>query len=145
MQSSSAKGESLLIPAKQLVVLCIDDNDYGLKIRKLLLESRGFRVLTAADGPTGLGIVTREHVDVIVLDYRMPDMDGEEVAMRLRTQHPEIPILLLSGFRAEIPDSLLSIVDGFVQKGEPAPRLIAEVERLTTASVNHRDEEQRRA
>jgi CheY-like chemotaxis protein len=143
MQSSSAKGESLLIPANQLVVLCIDDNDYGLKIRKLLLESRGFRVLTAAGGPAGLEIMMREHVDIIVLDYRMPDMDGEEVAMRLRTQHPRIPILLLSGFRGEIPESLFSIVDGFVEKGEPAPRLIAEVERLTRASLP--DEDRRRA
>ncbi|HKW26040.1 MAG TPA: response regulator [Terriglobales bacterium] len=130
---------------RALVILCIDDNDSGLKIRKLLLESMGFRVLIARDGPTGLDIVSREHVDLIILDYAMPRMDGEEVAKRLRTQHPQIRILLLSGFRGSIPESLLSMVDGFIEKGKPAALLIAELERLTGARENPSDEQRRRA
>jgi CheY-like chemotaxis protein len=126
------------------VVLCIDDSDSGLKIRKLLLESMGFRVLTAQDGPTGLEIVSRERVDLIILDYAMPAMDGEEVAKRLRAQHPQIPILLLSGFQGSIPNALFSMVDGFIEKGKPAALLISEVERLTRARENP-SEQRRRA
>jgi CheY-like chemotaxis protein len=126
------------------VVLCIDDSDSGLKIRKLLLESMGFRVLTAQDGPTGLEIVSRERVDLIILDYAMPAMDGEEVAKRLRAQHPQIPILLLSGFPGSIPNALFSMVDGFIEKGKPAALLISEVERLTRAQENP-SEQRRRA
>lgn len=130
---------------RALVVLCIDDNDCGLKIRKLLLESKGFRVLTAQDGPAGLEMVRREHVDLIILDYAMPGMDGEEVARRLRTQSPQIPILLLSGFEGSIPDSLFSMVDGFVEKGKPAALLISEVERLMGARENPSNEQRKRA
>lgn len=130
---------------RALVVLCIDDNDSGLKIRKLLLESKGFRVLTAQDGPAGLEMVRREHVDLIILDYAMPGMDGEEVARRLRTQSPQIPILLLSGFEGSIPDSLFSMVDGFVEKGKPAALLISEVERLMGARENPSNEQRKRA
>jgi CheY-like chemotaxis protein len=139
------KEEAFPASAGQIVVLCIDDNDSGLNIRKLLLQSRGFRVLVAQDGPTGLAIVEGEHVDAVILDYKMPGMDGEEVATRLRHRHPHIPILLLSGFPGSVPESLLSIVDGFVEKGQPAARLIAEVERLTGAGANSHGEKRRRA
>jgi CheY-like chemotaxis protein len=130
---------------RALAILCIDDNDSGLKIRKLLLESMGFRVLTAQDGPAGLEIVSRERVDLIILDYAMPGMDGEEVARRLRRNYPQIPILLLSGFQGSIPNSLFSMVDGFIEKGKPATLLISEVERLTGARENPSDKQRRRA
>jgi CheY-like chemotaxis protein len=130
---------------RALVILCIDDNESGLKIRKLLLESIGFRVLTAQDGLAGLEIVCRQRVDLIILDYAMPGMDGEEVARRLRTQHPQIPILLLSGFQGSIPKSLFSMVDGFIEKGKPAALLLSEVERLTGARENPADEQRKQA
>lgn len=119
------------VPRDQLVVLCIDDNRSGLEIRKKMLEAKGFRVLTAPDGASGLEIASREEVDAVILDYRMPGMDGEEVAARLRERRRDIPILLLSGFRGTIPDSLLSSVDSFIEKGQPSGHLIAEVERIT--------------
>jgi len=115
------------------VILCIDDDGPGLKVRQLLLEVSGFRVLTANDGPTGLQIVRQEHVDAVVLDYLMPVMDGGEVAKRLRSEPTHLPILILSGCR-EIPDSTLSLVDAFLEKGRPSSVLIQELQRLTNAS-----------
>ncbi|HEV2114880.1 MAG TPA: response regulator [Terriglobales bacterium] len=131
--------------SRQTVILCIDDNPRALDIRQLLLQAKGFVVRTAADGPSGLEITKNEHIDAVILDYKMPGMDGEEVAKRLRARYPDIPIVLLSGFRGLIPESLLAIVDGFVEKGRPASLLISEVERLVGANGNHRTEEQRRA
>ena len=130
---------------KQIVVLCIDDNRSGLESRKLMLEAKGFRVLIAQDGATGLEIAAREEVDAVVLDYRMPDMDGEEVAARLRTGERHTPILLLSGFPGMIPDSLLSTVDSFIEKGRPSEQLIAELQRITGKSGNLQGEQSRRA
>lgn len=138
-------GDAFLNPANQLVVLCIDDNASGLNIRRLLLESMGFRVLIAQDGRTGLDIVRWENVDAVILDYQMPGMDGEEVATRLRAQHPRIPILLLTGSPGLLPESLLSIVDSFVEKGHPAALLIEEVERLTRVGRSPEAEERMRA
>ena len=131
--------------SRQTVILCIDDNTTGLNIRQAMLQAKGFVVRTATDGQSGLEISEHEPIDAVILDYKMPGMDGEEVAKRLRARHPDIPILLLSGFRGLIPESLLSLVDSFVEKGRPAALLISEVERLTRANGNPAAEEQRRA
>ena len=117
------------------VILCIDDNVAGLFTRKLLLEAKGFRVFTAENGPAGLEVANREPIDVVILDYKMPGMDGEAVAKTLRTDHPGVPILLLSGVPGELPESVLAIADGYIVKGGPLENLIAELERLTGAKA----------
>ena len=53
-----------------------DDDRESLQIRKLLLETQGYSVLTADNGPEGLRLLAENPVDIIVLDYVMPDMDG---------------------------------------------------------------------
>jgi len=50
------------------LVLCVDDEVIGLQVRKILLERAGYRVLTAADGPSGLEIFSAEPVEAVVLD-----------------------------------------------------------------------------
>ncbi len=112
-------------------ILCIDDNAAGLFIRKLLLEAKGFQILTAPDGRTGLAVAQRESVDAVLLDYKMPGMDGAEVAAQLRAKHPKLPIVMLSGFPHELPQSLQGIIDGSVVKGDPVEKLIQELERVT--------------
>jgi CheY-like chemotaxis protein len=114
-------------------VLCIDDNVLGLAVRKAMLESLDYRVFTAENGPAGLEIVAREQIDLVVLDYEMPEMDGGRVAQQLRKQHAGIPILLLTGFPGRIPEWLLAVVDGFVVKGSPPHAFLQEVERITSA------------
>jgi CheY-like chemotaxis protein len=131
--------------SRQTVILCIDDNTVALNIRQMLLETKGFAVRTAGDGRRGLEIISQEPVNAVILDYKMPGMDGEEVAKLLRARHPHIPILLLTGFSGSVPESLLSMVDSFIEKGRPAALLVAEVERLTRASANPAAEERRPA
>jgi CheY-like chemotaxis protein len=117
------------------MVLCIDDNVLVLAIRKSLLESRDFRVLTAEDGPAGLEIANRQPIDVVIVDYEMPGMDGGTIAKELRGKHPNLPVLLVSGFAGKIPESLLAIVDGFIAKGSSPDLLINEVVRVTEAKA----------
>ena len=125
----------VLLVSLRPLVLCIDDNVLVLAIRKSLLESRDFRVLTAEDGPAGLEIVNRKPVDVVIIDYEMPGMDGGAVAKELRRRQPNLPILLVSGFTGKIPESLLAIVDGFIAKGSSPDLLINEVVRVTEAET----------
>ena len=84
-------------------VLCIDDNRESLQIRKLLLEMQGYAVLTADNGPIGLRLLDENSVDVIVLDYRMPEMDGLAVATAIRERPHHVPILMLTGYPKELP------------------------------------------
>jgi len=111
------------------LVLCVDDELVGLKVRKILLERAGYRVLTASDGPSGLGIFSAEPVEVVVLDYSMPGMHGGEVAVKMRQTKPQVPILLLSayiGLSAEVT----SLVDLYMTKGEGAPVLLEKLSSL---------------
>jgi CheY-like chemotaxis protein len=120
------------------VVLCIDDHVRGLAVRKSMLESNGFSVLTAEDGPTGLAIVRCELVDAVILDYRMPAMDGGLVAQKLRRDHPHVPILFLSACTEEIPPDVLKIVDGCIDKLDSTTVLISELQRVTVLRATSR-------
>ena len=105
------------------LVLCVDDELVGLRVRKILLERAGYRVLTALNGAAGLEIFANEPVEAVVLDYSMPGMHGGEVASRMRQAKPNIPILLLSAYIG-LPAEVTSLVDLYMTKGEGAPVLL---------------------
>ncbi len=105
------------------LVLCVDDELVGLRVRKILLERAGYRVLTALDGAAGLDLFTSEPVEAVILDYSMPGMHGGEVAARMRQVKPRVPILLLSAYIG-LPVEVTSLVDLYMTKGEGAPILL---------------------
>jgi CheY-like chemotaxis protein len=113
------------------VILCIDDEDLGLEIRKIVLEREGFTVLTAHDGVTGLSIFESEPVDAVILDYAMPGMDGGQVAIILRQRNPEIPILMLSAY-VVLPEHVMSVVNFSATKGDGAFSLVNKLKELLT-------------
>jgi CheY-like chemotaxis protein len=111
------------------VILCIDDEDLGLEIRKMVLEREGFSVLTARDGLTGISVFDSEHVDAVVLDYAMPGMDGGQVAAILRQRRADIPILMLSAYVA-LPDEVMRVVSISATKGDGAFTLVDKLKGL---------------
>lgn len=115
------------------LVLCVDDELIGLKVRKILLERAGYRVLTALDGSAGLDIFSREPVEAVVLDYSMPGMNGGEVASKMRLTKPHIPILLLSAYMG-LSSDVLSTVDLYMTKGEGPPVLLQKLSSLLQPS-----------
>jgi CheY-like chemotaxis protein len=100
-------------------LLCVDDQEAGLEIRKLLLEARGYRVLTAATAAEAFEAVRREAIDLVILDYNLAETTGEEIAREIKRTQPELPILLLSGYPS-VPVSARGVVDAFLVKGESA-------------------------
>jgi len=105
------------------LILCVDDELVGLKVRKLLLERAGYRVLTAQSGAAGLALFNTEPVEAVVLDYAMPGMHGGEVASLMRQSKPSVPILLLSAYIG-LSSEVTSLVDLYMTKGEGAPVLL---------------------
>lgn len=114
------------------LVLCVDDEVVGLRIRKILLERAGYRVLTASDGSQALDVFSAHPVEAVVLDYSMPGMHGGEVARRMRLVKPEVPILLLSAY-VGLPAEVRSMVDVYMTKGEGAPALLKRLNALLAA------------
>jgi PAS domain S-box-containing protein len=115
----------------QPTLLCIDDEAGGLKVRKLLFEAEGFRVLTALDGPAGIYLFESQPVDAVILDYNMPRMDGALVAERLKKLRPRVPIIMLSA-ELTAPAPAKPSIDAFVAKGQSPVVLLS-----TTATLLH--------
>ena len=112
-----------------LTLLCIDDEPTVLAVRKMLLESVGYRVLLAQSGPQGLEVLGREHVHTVIVDYKMPEMTGSEVAERIRQILPGMPIIMLSAY-VDLSDEQLKDVDAYVTKGESPDVLLRTIERV---------------
>jgi CheY-like chemotaxis protein len=80
------------------VILCIDDNEQSLSIRKFMLETRGYRVLAATSGREALDLFQQAGtVDLVLTDLVMPEMDGAELIRVLKELAPEVPMILVSG------------------------------------------------
>ena len=114
---------------KTHLILCVDDEVVGLRVRKILLERAGYQVLTAEDGYSGIEIFATHPIDAVVLDYAMPGMDGGKVAARMRAEKPHVPILLLSAYMA-LPPEVIEVVDVYMTKGEGAPMLLEKLEKM---------------
>jgi two-component system CheB/CheR fusion protein len=94
-------------------VLIIDDNDDSREVLAMSLEIDGHRVLAAASGREGLEIALVERPDVIIVDIGLPDIDGHEVARRLRSAlGPETMLVAFSGY-AQPEDRRRSLEAGF--------------------------------
>lgn len=108
------------------LILCIDDEELGLRVRKIVLERAGYRVVTGVDGCAGLSLFATEPVGVVVLDYFMPGMNGGEVAAEMRRLRPEVPIVLLSAY-INLPQEVVRMVDCTILKGDGPEALLAKI------------------
>jgi CheY-like chemotaxis protein len=111
------------------VLLCIDDDEDVLECEKTFLESFGYTVLTAASGGKGLELASIYPVDVVIVDYAMPEMNGGEVAVELRRLSPEAPIIMLSA-TVDVPEQTLRLVDVFIAKDRLASQLLPAIAQL---------------
>jgi PAS domain S-box-containing protein len=81
-------------------ILVVDDEPEVRATARLLLEFLGYRVLEAGDGPTALGVLDDDATPIVgvLLDLTMPIMDGEETLARIRDHHPDLPVVVSSGY-----------------------------------------------
>ena len=119
------------------LILCVDDETTGLSIRKALLETQGYRVLTAESGPKALSLFSREPLDLVVLDYSMPGMEGHDVAEAMKRLKPDVPIIMLSAY-VDLPPKTLAVVDACVTKGDPSLLLLKSVSDLLSGNEEPR-------
>jgi DNA-binding response OmpR family regulator len=112
----------------QALILVVDDEPKIVRLARDYLERDGFRVLSAGDGPTALGMARAEKPDLIVLDIMLPGMDGWEVCRRLRGE-TDVPIIMLTA-RAEESDQIVGLelgADDYVTKPFSPRALVARV------------------
>ncbi len=122
------------------LILSVDDEPGVLRSRQMILQAAGYDVVNASSGAQALGIFSTLLVDLVVLDYAMPGVNGGEVAKVFKTRRPELPILMISG--RPIETEIFLCVDGFLVKGESAGLLVQKIEQLlSTTSTTRLPEE----
>jgi CheY-like chemotaxis protein len=110
---------------RRAVILCVDDEENPLVLRKLVLQKAGYEVLTAKSAKDALEITASRSVDLVLSDHLMPGMNGTELAQQIKAQHPDLPVILISGVN-ELPAGS-TIANAFVSKIEGPQALCKEV------------------
>jgi len=113
--------------SKKKVILCIDDDQSVLECEREFLATFGYTVLTAPSGDEGLKLASKNCVDVVIVDYCMPQMNGHEVAIEMRRLRPQATIIMLSG-SMDVPQEAMNTVDAFVPKDRLASQLLQAIE-----------------
>jgi CheY-like chemotaxis protein len=116
------------------MILCIDDEVIGLRVRQILLQREGYEVLTASSGREGIELFAANPVKAVVLDYAMPEMDGAQVAEELKRLNPAAKILLLSAY-VDLPEAALKWVDGRAVKGIAPTSFLTELRQLLSCEI----------
>ena len=118
------------------VVLIVDDNDRNRKLARDVLRAAGFRTLEAATGAEGIALAAERLPDVVLLDLRLPDLDGTEVARELRdeTRTASIPVVALSALQLGGDEDWLRAAGfaGYVEKPIDVRRFPNQVRRYCT-------------
>src|SRR4051794_5083502 len=127
-------------------ILAIDDDKPILELICKTLEAADFDVITSADPVAGLEIATRHRIDLVVLDLRMPAMNGFEVCRRLRSNPPtaHVPIVMLTVDASE-PDRITGLelgADDYIAKPFSPRELVARVRAILRRTTGSSDSPQ---
>ncbi len=107
------------------VILCVDDEENPLVLRKLVLQKAGYEVITARSAKEALQVISSRTVDLVLSDHLMPEITGAELARQLKARDPKMLVMLISGMN-EIPAEAGS-ADVFLSKVEGQDHLCREV------------------
>jgi CheY-like chemotaxis protein len=100
-------------------ILCVDDNEQSLSHRKIMLETRGYRVANFSRGEDAMARFLEGGIDLVIADMAMPGLDGPQLIARIKELSPHTPAILISS-KVRIYDHD-SKADVFLAKGMYAP------------------------
>ena len=102
-------------------ILCVDEDEGLLRLRKAALEEAGYAVLIATTGARALELLTDSPVCLVLSGHMVRATTGNALAAEMKTIKPEVPVVLYCG---SLPDSLAH-VDGFINNEESRPNFLA--------------------
>lgn len=109
-------------------ILCVDDNEQSLSHRKIMLETRGYRVVSLSRGEEALERFKQGGIDLVLTDMAMPGIDGPQLIAAIKDLSPHTPAIMISS-KVRMNDHE-SQADVFLAKGMYAPADLLERVRL---------------
>jgi len=113
-------------------LLYVDDNLSRLEVMHARLSQLGYEVITAANGVEALKLFTENYVDLAIVDYYMPGMSGDLVAMEMKCIRPKIPVIIFSG-TFTLSEMVVAFVDGFVSTSDEPEALVNKIAEIMNA------------
>jgi len=122
-------------------ILIIDDDEAIRSVFEQFLEGTGYSVETAEEGKEGLRKMKARTPDLIITDIMMPEMDGLEMVTFIKKNHPDLPIIAISGGMQAAPVNFLPMAKQFgackvFEKPLPLKTLLDAVQELLSAKMD---------
>jgi len=116
------------------IILCVDDNEQELSVLKFMLSTNGYRVVSASNGLDAIDLFADYPVDLVLSDYAMPQMNGDQLVNRLKQIASHVPMILL-GDPQKMGDQLHG-ADALLPKKTCSPQEL--LERIKVMSARKR-------
>lgn len=119
------------------LVLIVDDTNFVRELYAKMLSTSGYRTVVAKGGVEALALLAKQEVDLVLLDYTMPQMNGVEVLLRMR-QNPKtakVPVIILtaSDLREHEKLGMMAGADDYITKPVPRGALLERIGRILEA------------
>ena len=137
-----ANGTHSPLPGRGRKLLWVDDSRPLLGLYKLVFEGLGFQVRATSSPGEALDHLCSDDTDAAIVDYEMPEMNGDALASLIKGRRPNLPVILYSG-SDRIPPNAMRWVDAICSKAESRQQLLITIEalsprhRLRTVSTEH--------
>ena len=115
-------------------VLCVDDDPQVLSVTTDMLEWKGYEVAAVTSGKAAVA-QTCKQFDLVIVDYNLPDINGDIVAEYWKREHPTVPILMVSGC-PNLPSRALDHVNAHLAKGCQMNSFLGVISELTKTRTN---------
>lgn len=102
----------------QSSILVVDDERTMLSLLEKILSQDGYHVYLATNGREALAVIEKQHVDIIITDMKMPELDGFGLLKIVKNEYPEISVIMMTGYgdTYTVKDALLLGADEYITK-----------------------------
>jgi len=134
VRCNAAAGQRIMettTESRKPTLLCVDDNETSLHVRKLVLESAGYSVLVANDSAAAMALFSSSAVDMVVSDHFLQNGTGIELATAMKKLKPDVPIVIISGL-VDAPEGM-EHADLFICKGNSPTEFLQKISGLLSS------------